>query len=179
MGQSVEEGMNPECCSGLPVTLVYVWMPNTACAVLWVLSCSASFEAWAETEVHPHAIGSFTPCLRLSIIAALFQRGSRLGCTHRSGYYYAPWTPPLCWCWCVQAQFAIWLCAAGYWYCVCQHCVNPIHLLKSSKIIILLNLQGSCQTTHSRKADAVNFPWSSAANPPCARCIIKLPPCLL
>lgn len=162
-GQSVEEAINPECCSGLPVTLVYARMLNIACAMLWMLSCFASFEAGAETEVHPHAIGSFSPCLRLNITAALFQWGSRLRSMHRPGYYYAPWTPPLCQCCCVKAQFAVWLCAAGYCHCICQRCVNPIHLLKSSKIIILLNLQGRCQTMHSRKADAVNFPWSSAA----------------
>lgn len=53
------------------------------------------------------------------------------------------------WCWCMQAWFTIYLCAAGYWYCIWQHCVNPIHLVKSSKIIILLNLQSCCQTMYS------------------------------
>lgn len=53
------------------------------------------------------------------------------------------------WCWCMQAWFTIWLCAAGYWYCIWQHCVNLIHLVKSSKIIILLNLQSCCQTMYS------------------------------
>lgn len=167
-GQSVEAGVNPEWCSGSPATPVDVWMLNTACAMIWMLGCFGSSEGWAETEVHPHATGSFSPCLRLNISAALFQWGSCLRSIRRSGYYSAPWTPPLCQCWCTQARFSVWLHAAGYWYCICQHCVNPIRLLKSSKIIILLNLQGCCQTMHSQKADAVNFPWSSAANPPCA-----------
>lgn len=163
------------------LSLVYVWMLNTACAMLWMLGCFASFEAWAETEVHPHAIGSFSPCLRLNITAGLFQGGSRLRSTCRSGYFYAPWNSTIVLV-CTSSVFSLAVCSwilVLYLPALCKphpfaEVIQDNYTFKSTRLLPNHALtKGRCcefsmelcsKSTMCRRG---------------VRCIIKLPPCLL
>jgi len=87
----VEEGINPEHCSGLPVTLAAAGTLSSVSAVLWMAWMLRRFSsAW-----NPHAMGSSPLPPRLNITAALLQRGSCVKATRRSCSYSTPWASPL------------------------------------------------------------------------------------